>query len=51
EREPEVDPAICALPPIFLDELFMRKLDSKLMWGYDVIPHPFRGPDGLSLWR
>ena len=40
EREPEVDPAVCALPPVFLDELFMRKLDSKLMWGYDVIPHP-----------
>ncbi|MCA1613861.1 MAG: helix-turn-helix domain-containing protein [Acidobacteria bacterium] len=38
EREPKVDPAVCALPPIYLDELFMRKLDSKLMWGYDVIP-------------
>jgi hypothetical protein len=24
-----------------LDELFMKKLDAKLMWGYDVIPHPF----------
>ncbi|HZT59260.1 MAG TPA: hypothetical protein VFA21_11600, partial [Pyrinomonadaceae bacterium] len=23
-----------------LGELFMRKLDSKLLWGYDVIPHP-----------
>jgi transposase len=40
EREPEVDPAICTLPPVYLDELFMKKLDSKLMWGYDVIPHP-----------
>jgi transposase len=40
EREPGVDPAICALPPVFLDELFMKKLDAKLMWGYDVIPHP-----------
>jgi transposase len=39
EREPKIDPAICALPPIFLDELFMKKLDSKLQWGYDVIPH------------
>ena len=43
EKEPKVDPAICALPPVFLDELFMKKLDSKLMWGYDVIPHPFDG--------
>ncbi|MDT7687422.1 MAG: hypothetical protein QOE46_181, partial [Acidobacteriota bacterium] len=42
EREPKIDPAICALPPIYLDELFMKKLDSKLLWGYDVIPHPFR---------
>ena len=31
EREPRVDPAVCALPPVFLDELFMRKRDSKLM--------------------
>ena len=49
EREPAVSPAVCALPPVYLDELFMRKLDAKLMWGYDVIPHPsfrpdFRGP-------
>ena len=42
EKEPEVSAAICALPPVFLDELFMRKLDAKLQWGYDVIPHPYR---------
>ena len=41
EKEPKVDPAICALPPVYLDELFMKKLDSKLQWGYDVIPHPY----------
>jgi transposase len=40
EREPQVSPALCALPPVFLDELFMKKLDSKLLWGYDLIPHP-----------
>ena len=40
EREPKVSPAICALLPVFLDELFMKKLDSKLLWGYDLIPHP-----------
>jgi transposase len=40
EREPQIDPAICALPPVFLDDLFMKKLDAKLQWGYDVIPHP-----------
>jgi len=33
EREPTIDPAICALPPVYLDDLFMRKLDSKLLWG------------------
>lgn len=44
EKEPDVDPAICALPPVYLDELFMKKLDSKLQWGYDVIPHPFPQP-------
>ena len=37
--------AICALPPVFFDELFMKKLDSKLLWGYDVIPHPCRKMD------
>jgi transposase len=40
EREPKVSAAICTLPPVFLDELFMKKLDSKLLWGYDLIPHP-----------
>jgi hypothetical protein len=24
---------LCALPPVFLDEMFMKKLDAKLMWG------------------
>lgn len=47
EKEPKVDPAICALPPVFLDELFMMKLDSKLRWGYDVIPHPLFAPHGV----
>jgi hypothetical protein len=36
ERELQVDAAVCAPPPMFLDELFMKKLDSKLMWGYHV---------------
>jgi len=40
EREAEEAPAICALPPVYIDELFKRKLDSKLPWGYGVIPHP-----------
>jgi hypothetical protein len=40
EKEAEVSPASCALPPVFLDELFMRKPDSKLLWGYDLILHP-----------
>jgi len=40
EKEPEVSAAVCALPPVYLDELFMKRLDSKLRWGYDLIPHP-----------
>ncbi|HEU0144298.1 MAG TPA: hypothetical protein VFQ47_05895, partial [Nitrososphaera sp.] len=40
-KESEINPAICALPPVFLDELFMKKLDAKLLWGYDLIPHPY----------
>lgn len=42
EREPKLSPAICALPPVFPDELFMKKLDSRLLRGYDLIPHPYR---------
>ena len=41
EKEPKVSAAICELPPVYLDELFMKKLDAKLPWGYDLIPHPF----------
>jgi transposase len=40
EKEPKLSAAICALAPVFLDELFMKKLDAKLLWGYDLIPHP-----------
>jgi hypothetical protein len=40
EKESKVSAAICALPTVFLDELFMKKLDAKLLWGYDLIPHP-----------
>jgi hypothetical protein len=34
------NPTVCALPPVYLDELFMKKLDSKLQWGYGVNPLP-----------
>jgi hypothetical protein len=30
EGEPGVDPAARALPPVYLDELFRKRLDSKL---------------------
>jgi hypothetical protein len=36
EREPEVNTTVCALPPAYLDESFMKKLDAKLQCGYDV---------------
>ncbi|KAF0118378.1 MAG: hypothetical protein FD151_2180, partial [bacterium] len=31
---------VVALPPVFLDELFIKKLDQKSKGGYDVIPYP-----------
>lgn len=39
-REPRISPRINTLAPFFLDALFMQKLDSKLKWGYDLIPDP-----------
>ena len=49
EKEPTVSAAICALPPVYLDELFMKKLDAKLLWGYDLIPHPYPRQCGAQL--
>ena len=40
-REPRISPRINTLAPFFLDTLFMRKLDSKLKWGYDLVPYPY----------
>ena len=40
-REPRLSPRIVTLSPLFLDTLFMQKLDSKLKWGYDLIPYPY----------
>ncbi len=40
ERDPTIRPEIVALPPVFLDELFIKRLDTKTQGGYDVIPHP-----------
>jgi hypothetical protein len=39
-RDPRINPRIATLAPIFLDHLFMQKLDSKLKWRYDLIPYP-----------
>lgn len=40
DRDPTISPQIATLPPVFLDELFMQRLDAKGKGGYDVIPHP-----------
>ena len=39
-RDPKLDPKIALLPPIFLDELWQKTLDSQHKRGYDVIPQP-----------
>lgn len=40
ERNHDTKPNVVALPPAFLDELFMKKLDQKPKGGYDVIERP-----------
>ena len=34
------------LPRVFLDELFMKKLDAKLLCGDDVLPHLDKSKEG-----
>lgn len=34
ERTQDIKPNVVALPPVFLDELFMKKLDQKPKGGY-----------------
>jgi hypothetical protein len=36
ERELRVDPAVYS-PLVYLNELVMKKLDAKLLWGYELI--------------
>ena len=40
ERNSSIRPDIVTLPPVFLDEVFVKSLDSKHQRGYDVIPYP-----------
>jgi len=40
ERNPEIPPSIINFPPVILDELFSKRLESSLR-GYHVIPQPF----------
>lgn len=42
DRDPTISPKIATLPPVFLDELFMHRLDAKGEGGYDVLPHPYK---------
>jgi transposase len=45
DRDPTISPQIATLPPVFLDELFVYRLDAKGKGGYDVLPHPYFRPD------
>jgi len=40
DRDPTILPEIVALPPVFLDELFIQRLDTKAKGEYDLVPHP-----------
>ena len=40
QRNPLIHPDVTTLPPVFLDILWKKKLDSKAKRGYDVISHP-----------
>ena len=41
KRNPNINPNIVTLPPVFLDELFIQKLDSNIKRGYDLIQYPY----------
>ncbi|MGZ6203175.1 MAG: helix-turn-helix domain-containing protein [Thermodesulfobacteriota bacterium] len=41
ERDPNLDPQIVTLLPLFLDQLLIQNLNSKPQRGYDVIPYPY----------
>ncbi len=40
QRNPTISPRVTSLPPVFLDQLLMKKLESNSERGYDLIPHP-----------
>jgi len=42
ERTSKINPSVIALPPIFLDTLWPKNLDSISKRGYDVVPLPWR---------
>jgi len=46
ERDPTIKPEIAILPPIMLDELWQKNIDSKQQRGYDVITYPLIGIGG-----
>ena len=39
-RAPSWNPAICTLPPVFLDDLWLQQRQQHTSGGDDVIPHP-----------
>jgi hypothetical protein len=40
ERNSTIKPTVVTLPPVFLDQLWQKNLDSISKRGYDVVPHP-----------
>lgn len=40
DRNKNINPSVVALPPVFLDHLWKKKLDSNAKRGYDLIQYP-----------
>jgi len=50
ERDPSISPRVAILPPVFLDQLFEKKLNGDIQRGYDVIPVPYPHRGRILRW-
>ncbi|MBW2059278.1 MAG: hypothetical protein JRJ26_17460 [Deltaproteobacteria bacterium] len=41
ERDPTINPRTALLPPVFLDQIYNKKLDNLSQGGYHVAPQPY----------
>jgi len=51
KKNPNINPKLPLLPPVFLDELYFQRTDNYDKGGYYVIPHPFFGIDGIKIFN